>query len=75
MISIGPGPHFMEKSWGENEFSLLEMEQHAKKPFLNFILNVVTLPCVKTAPFIALGNSAGTPTPTDCLQAWQNTLA
>lgn len=75
LISIGPRPHFMRKSWGENKFRLLEMEQHAKKPFLNFIWNMVTLPSEKAAPFIAFRKSAGTPAATDSLQAWQDRLA
>lgn len=70
LISIGPGPRFMGKSWGENKFRLLEMEKHAQKPFLNFILNMVTLPCEKAVPFIAFRKSAGVPAHTDCLQAW-----
>lgn len=75
LISIGPGPHFMRKSWGENKFSLLETEQHGKKPSLNFILNMVTLPSEKTAPFIAFRKSAGSPAATDSLQAWKDRLA
>lgn len=75
LISIGPGPHFMRKSWGENKFRLLETEQHAKKPFLNFILNMVTPPSEKAAPFIAFRKSAGTPAATDSLRAWKDRLA
>lgn len=60
----------MGTSWGEKEFRLLEMEQHGKKPFFNFILNMVILPCEKAAPFIAFRKSAGIPALTDCLQAW-----
>lgn len=75
LISIGPGPHFMRKSWGENKFRLLETKQHAKKPFPNFILNMVTLPSEKAAPSIAFRKSAGTPAATDSLQAWRDRLA
>lgn len=74
LISIGPGPHFMGKSWGEYKSRLLETEQHAKRLF-NFILNMVTLPYEKAAPFIAFRKPAGIPAPTDCLHAWYNRLA
>lgn len=75
LISSGSGPHFMRNFWGENKFSLLETEQHAKKPSLNFILNMVALPSEKTAPFIAFRKSAGSPAASDSLQAWKDRLA
>lgn len=74
LISTGPGPHFMRESWGKKQFRLLETEQHAKKPFLNFILNIVTLPSEKADPSIAFRRSSGTPAATDSLQAWKDRL-